>query len=105
MEDKKTKYLDSKLPVEVRVRDLIKRMTLEEKVSQLCGIMPEKILEDGKFSREKAKKVIGKGMGQISTVLRPFAPGEGAKLANELQKFAREETRLGIPVIIHDECI
>ena len=94
MKTKKVKYLNPKLSIELRVKDLIKRMTLEEKLKQLCAISPDDILEDKKFSFEKAKKVMGKGIGQISAVLRPFDPREGAMLANEIQKFAVEHTRL-----------
>jgi len=45
------------------------------------------------------------GLGMLSVVLRPFPPKEGAQLANEMQKFAVEESRLGIPIMIHDECL
>ncbi len=105
MKDRKVKYLNSNLPVATRAKELIRKMTLEEKISQLCAILPDSILENWKFSFEKAKKTIGKGMGQISVVLRPFEPKKGAKLANEIQRFAVEHTRLGIPVIIHEECL
>ena len=82
MKNRKLKYLDSHLSVEVRGKDLIRRMTLEEKIQQLCAIfLPEDILENGKFSFEKSKKIMGKGLGQISAILRPFEPKEGAKLA------------------------
>jgi len=108
--DKNLKYLDSNLSVELRINDLIKRMTPEEKIKQLCCILPgynpaEDILENGKFSIEKAKKLIGKGIGEIGPVLRQFEPKQGAEIANEIQKFLIENTRLKIPAIIHDECL
>ena len=105
MKKTKAKYLNPNLPVPARVKDLIRRMTLEEKIMQLRAILPDNILKNGKLSFQKAKKTIGKGIGQISIVLRPFDPKEGAKLANGIQKFAIEHTRLGIPIIIHDECL
>jgi beta-glucosidase len=106
MKNKKSKYLNPVLPVEIRIKDLLGRMTLEEKVKQLHAVhSPDKILENGKFSLKKVKKILDKGMGQLSTIFRPLGPKEGAELANEIQKFAVENTRLGIPIIIHDECI
>ncbi|MEM3659664.1 MAG: hypothetical protein QXU11_04535 [Thermoproteota archaeon] len=39
MEDKPV-YLDPSAPVELRVRDLLKRMTLEEKLAQLQSVWP-----------------------------------------------------------------
>jgi Beta-glucosidase-related glycosidases len=38
-------------------------------------------------------------------ILRNTEPSEGAVRANETQRRFLEETRLGIPVIIHDECL
>ncbi|MEM2319166.1 MAG: glycoside hydrolase family 3 N-terminal domain-containing protein [Candidatus Bathyarchaeia archaeon] len=47
---------------------------------------------------EKAKNV-----GMLSIILRSFPPREAAELHNSIQKFILENTRLKIPVIIHDE--
>lgn len=105
MSDRRAKYLNSNLSVAVRVNDLLKRMTLKEKVMQLCAILPDDILENGKFSYEKAKRTIGNGIGQMSITHRSFDPKEGTEFTNEVQRFAVEHTRLGIPVIIHEECL
>ena len=105
MARKRMRYRDARLSVETRVRDLLGRMTLQEKVRQLWAVNAEDVLHGGKLSRRKARKSIGKGMGQLSYVLRHFGPREGAALANDIQRFAVEETRLGIPIIIHDECL
>jgi len=102
-------YMDKSKSIELRVADLLKRMTIEEKVMQLCSIgdwMPDKkISENGKFSFKKARKVLKHGMGQLSCILRHHPPKKGAKLANDIQKFVMKQTRLGIPIIIHDECL
>lgn len=45
------------------------------------------------------------GIGQLSTALRPFSPRESTELANKMQKFIIEKTRLGIPIMIHEECL
>jgi len=102
--------------VETKVRNLLERMTLEEKIAQL-GSVPCKfdfiphlgLLEIGKFSEEKAKQILNEGMGQITRLMGGTrditSPREAAKIANEIQRFLIEETRLGIPVIIHEECL
>jgi beta-glucosidase len=122
-------YLNKNIAIEERVEDLLNRMTLEEKVNQMVAIgdfhtidifiieegrfdfghMEEalfgSIFEKGEFSFQKAKKEIGKGLGQLSIIGRYCTPKNGAKRANEIQKFAKEHTRLGIPIMIHDECL
>jgi len=105
MSTQKPIYQDKSRQIEERVEDLLAKMTIEEKIYQMCALRGDEVLENGKFSPEKAKKNIARGMGQISCVLRPFSPKEGAKLANEIQKFAVEQTRLRIPIIIHDEAL
>jgi beta-glucosidase len=127
--DQSPLYLDRNIPIKERVEDLLNRMTLEEKVNQMCafgdfgnlnifiieeGQLDDRQMEDalfhtifekGSFSAEKAKKTIGKGIGQLSTIERYCKPRKGAERANAIQRFAREQTRLGIPIIIHDECL
>ncbi|MBN1545565.1 MAG: glycoside hydrolase family 3 C-terminal domain-containing protein, partial [Syntrophaceae bacterium] len=121
--------MDRNIPIEERVNDLLNRMTLEEKINQMCafgdfgnlnifiieeGQLDDRQMEDalfhtifekGSFSAEKAKKTIGKGIGQLSTIGRYCSPRMGAERANAIQHFAIEQTRLGIPIIIHDECL
>lgn len=79
-------YENPNLPIEQRVEDLLKRMTLEEKIYQLQsgGDLP---------------------VGNLTCVTRGFLPKEGAIRSNEYQRRAIEETRLGIPVIVHDEAL
>ena len=53
------------------------------------------------------KKALGHGLGQISRALGSHGvdPRTGVRALNRLQKFLREETRLGIPVLSHEECL
>ncbi|ACB09223.1 glycoside hydrolase family 3 N-terminal domain-containing protein [Thermotoga sp. RQ2] len=101
-------YRDPSQPIEVRVRDLLSRMTLEEKVAQLGSVWGYELIDErGKFSREKAKELLKNGIGQVT---RPggstnLEPQEAAELVNEIQRFLVEETRLGIPAMIHEECL
>jgi beta-glucosidase len=62
-------YKDPSQPVELRVADLLGRMTLEEKVAQTLGIWKrkERITDDeGRFAAAKAADVLGNGIGQIA---------------------------------------
>jgi len=94
---------------EGRVQDLIQRMALEEKVAQLGSIPATEFLEDGKFSIEKATKLLKNGIGQITRIAGSrginLSPREAAEIANEIQRFLIEETRLKIPAIVHEECL
>jgi beta-glucosidase len=107
-------YKNSKLSAEHRTKDLLKRMTLEEKAAQMMCVWQEKatklVDERGTFDLQKAKTAFrkGHGMGQVG---RPSDAAGGrnarqtAELTNAIQKFFLENSRLGIPVIYHEECL
>jgi len=97
-----------------RVADLLSRMSLEEKAAQMLCVWREKaeklVDASGKFDPKKAHAAFrqGHGMGQIG---RPSDAGPGqnarqmAELTNAIQKFFLENSRLGIPVLFHEECL
>lgn len=90
--------------MEERIKKIINKMSVEEKVAQICCIERNSLLENEYFSHEKAKSLLTNGAGQISPVLRPFDPYTGTEIANEIQKIAINSGPK-IPVIIHDECL
>jgi beta-glucosidase len=108
-------YRNPKLPVEQRVADLVSRMTLEEKVAQIIGAWenpafmktPEsRFVENGAFVPERAAVLLKDGLGQMSRPSEVTAgPREEAELTNTIQKWMKENTRLGIPVLVHEECL
>ena len=107
-------YKDARLPVEQRVADLLGRMTLEEKVTQLTALWVQKpqvgpqtdfSTDRGDFSPEKARAVMPHGIGQLSRQRERKDPREAALFANAVQKWLVEQTRLGIPAIFHDEVL
>lgn len=100
-------YRDSTKSIAARVKDLISRMTLDEKLVQLGGIWGFDVLEDRRFSQEKAKSLIKNGIGQISRAAASTAltSQQLATFTNDIQRFLLENTRLGIPAIIHEECL
>jgi beta-glucosidase len=108
-------YKNKSLPVEDRVKDLVPRMTLEEKVAQLTSTMPmlgfgsdaatSFIDKDGKIVPERAVKYFKNGIGQISRPGLRLGPKEMAEFTNTIQKWIMENTRLGIPVMFHEEAL
>lgn len=107
-------YRNSVLPAEKRAKDLLSRMTLEEKAAQMLCIWQKKpqtlVDADGNFDFVKAKRAFkhGHGLGQVG---RPSDAGKGlnarkmAETTNAIQKFFIENSRLGIPVVFHEECL
>ena len=103
MSDEKAPYLDETLPIEERVADLLSRMNVHEKIAQLGGVEP---VENLVFSEEKFEERTEHGAGQISMIAghSELGPRDIAEMANRLQKHLIENTRLGIPAIVHEEC-
>ena len=101
-------YRDPRLSVEQRVADLLSRMTLEEKVAQTQALWQKKALimdEKGQFAPAKAAAVLRHGMGQITRPSEKKGPREMAEFTNAIQRWVIENTRLGIPVMFHEECL
>ena len=107
-------YKNPAAPIDARVDDLLSRMTLEEKVAQMLCVWREKadalVDERGRFDQAKARARFGDGHG-LGQVGRPSDAGGGltaremAELTNAIQRFFIETSRLGIPVIFHEECL
>jgi beta-glucosidase len=113
--------------VDTRVEDLLGRMTLEEKIAQMECVWQTKAgiqNADTSFSAEKASAAYPHGMGmfarpsdrQLSKENTASAAGdagetahrgprETAEYVNAVQKWALERTRLGIPVLMHEEAL
>ncbi len=103
-------YKNAKLPIEKRVADLISRMTLEEKVYQMCALRlgegDEIFKTSGNYSIDNIRKLMeAHGVGHLSCPTTDMNAAKSIKTANEIQKVAVEETRLGIPTIINDEAL
>lgn len=96
-------YRDPRKSVEERIEDLISRMTVEEKIAQIGSVWGSSCIENGDFSSDKASELLKNGTGHISRLALLLGPRERAEAANAIQRFLLEQTRLGIPAIIHEE--
>ena len=113
-------YRDAALPVEARIDDLLQRMTLEDKVMQLRADIgrPDKLYRRTDRGVEMGDSLVrllsDPPVGNIGLLLRadPFIgvdpeaalrPEECADLVNQMHRFVREHTRLGIPVTIGND--
>lgn len=94
-------YRNAALNSALRTADLLQRMTLQEKIAQLGSYWMYEIMEPTRWSEQMPN-----GLGHLTRLLgaSSLTPTEGAKFANELQRFLIHETRLGIPALIHEEC-
>ncbi|GAO43137.1 glycoside hydrolase family 3 N-terminal domain-containing protein [Flavihumibacter petaseus] len=114
----KLPYKNPKLSSSERARDLISRMTLEEKVGQLLCPMGWEMYErkgnDVTYSAKYKALIDSQHVGMFWAVFRAdpwtkktlangLTPELAAKAANALQQYAMEKTRLGIPVFIAEE--
>ena len=114
-EPSKPLYLDPTQPIDIRVDDLMKRMTLKEKVGQLnlpCAYVdglgktiPEKIEAARKFAAGMYTNEIGPGAGffTLADTLKQKDLSRQVDYFNELQKIAVTETRLKIPLLQDEE--
>lgn len=110
-------YKNPQLSPEQRAADLLNRMTLDEKIAQLYSIWTEnkkQLFTNEKFDPQKAAKLYKNGLGfwvrpneelfPKQSVYHPAKhPREAAEIFNQVQRYFVEETRLGIPVVGHDE--
>lgn len=112
-------YRNASLPVDARVADLLARMTLEEKVAQMITLWDSKAdvqNADTTWNAAKASQKFPDGLGQIarpSDRSGPSSPrtnklrsiAESVDYVNAVQNWATKNTRLGIPVLFHEEAL
>jgi beta-glucosidase len=119
-------YKDPRQPIDARVNDLLSRMTLDEKVAQLETVWEDKAklqTANGTFSPDLATKNFPSGIGGFArpSDYRGVAQSNGAagasgitvnrdarqtaEFVNAAQHWAVEHTRLGIPILMHEESL
>lgn len=96
-----------------RVRELLAQMTLDEKAAQLVGYWVDQggevvaPLADEMVTTTKYADATTHGLGHLTRVYgtRPVDPVERAAWLWREQRRLQTETRLGIPAIVHEECL
>jgi len=116
---KQDKYENPKLAIEERINDLMSQMTLEEKVGQLLTPygwpMYERkgnsIIITDELKKDVTQRHIGSLWGFMRAdpwTKRTLSTGLtnelSAKAVNQMQKYVIENSRLGIPLILAEEC-
>ena len=86
------------------VDELMTRMTIEEKCAQLGCVWFSALMVNGTFAPNRLE-LCADGIGQIARIASESCsePKPLAELSNRIQRFLVEETRLGIPAVIHEE--
>ena len=111
-------YKDPSLSIDIRLSDLLSRMTLEEKVGQLLcplgwemyEIHGSEVHPSGKFKQLIKERNVGMLWAIYradpwtkKTIANGLNPELAAKAGNALQKYVMENTRLGIPMFLAEE--
>ena len=93
-------FRNPKLPIEQRVADLLRRMTLEEKVDQLAGGRRRVWSQRSPEAQQTFEK-----LQDLYRLDSTTSPHDAAVLRNDAQKYLVEKTRLGIPAIFQGEAL
>jgi beta-glucosidase len=119
-DNSKAIYKDPNAPVPDRMRDLLGKMTVEEKVAQLesgwtmpsiAGFKFPSIFEEDHLNEALVKKVAGNGLGTYAFLDEFTGTGDsaqprvGAQHRNLFQAWVVKNTRLGIPIMFHGEAL
>ena len=101
-------YQNPKLSTAERVKDLLSRMTIEEKIKQMLKVSLEELKQDeqGEITEESLEKLFkGESIGCLdpprwnSITDKPIDVEGIAKFSEAADKYLRTKTRLGIPAI------
>lgn len=109
-------WLDTSLDAQARVEALLAEMTPSEKATQLGSYWADErdstqiiapmqdVLSRG---RRPFDEVVRDGIGHLTRVFgtTPIRPVGGMEKVRDAQRHLRERTRLGIPAIVHEECL
>ena len=117
-------YRNADAPIAARVADLMARMTQAEKIAQIRTAWADKgkMIDDLAFNPAKASAAFPDGIGHVTrpsdkrgvpgisgaaggTAARWRTPKQTVEFINALQRWAVEDTRLGIPVLLHEESL
>ena len=98
-------YRDAKIDIEKRLDDLVGRMTTREKINQIGCVWSTHLVTDGEFCEKRADLLLAEGIGQVTRIgaTTGLRPRESAAFMNRVQRYLSDQTRLGIPALVHEE--
>ena len=112
-------YKDHRASTEARVQDLLGRLTVAEKVGQLSTLLGWPMYEkqgaqvgtSAAYRRAINEQYIGGLWATLradpwtqKTLATGLTPTQAAQATNALQRYAVEHSRLGIPLLLAEEC-
>jgi beta-glucosidase len=99
-------YLNPAHPIATRAQDLLRRLTVDEKIAQMTSVWFKDLQVGQELSPAKIQAFLFDGIGQVTRVggSSSLSPVEVAQAGNAIQRFLVRDTRLGIPAILHEEC-
>ncbi|RYG05253.1 MAG: beta-glucosidase, partial [Chitinophagaceae bacterium] len=113
-------YKNASAPIADRIEDLLTRMTKDEKVGQLSTLLGWEMYEKAngtvqvseKFKTALKEQYVGNLWATLradpwtkKTLRNGLTPTEAAVATNAIQKYAIENSRLGIPLMLAEECV
>ena len=101
-------YRDPSLSIETRMADLLERMTLDEKLAQLGSAWSFQLIDPAvRLDPDQADRLLRHGLGHVTRVAGAsnLDAADVARAGNEIQRYLLEETRLGIPALLHEETL
>ena len=98
-------FKDPQRPIDERVDDLLGRMNLDEKLAQIGSVWLTDLMIDDYFDADSVAQTLAHGIGHVTRIgaTTGLHPHASAKLMNEIQRVVVNRTRLGIPVMVHEE--
>ena len=98
-------FRDPGRPIPERVADLLGRMSLDEKSAQLGSAWIFQIAGNDGLDADLARSMMADGIGHVTRLsgASSLCATDAARLANDIQRHLVENTRLGIPAIVHEE--
>lgn len=107
------RWRDTTLSARERAQALVDELTLEEKVAQLGSVWLTDAADafapklEGDAGAAEAGDPFVHGLGQLTRVFgtAPVTVREGVARLRELQQKVMAQQRLGIPALVHEECL
>ncbi|MBI9051687.1 MAG: glycoside hydrolase family 3 C-terminal domain-containing protein [Anaerolineaceae bacterium] len=88
-----------------RIEELLNKMTLDEKIAQIGSYWYYMLQTNAELDMNIVQEKLGNGIGQITRIggASTHDPVKTTKIGNQIQRYLVENTRLGVPALLHEE--